>query len=56
MNVKKFFIITNKEKDPDNALTGKIIEYIEKMIEFVKTSKNILYHYIIEQNVILKKL
>ncbi len=29
MNVKKFFIITNKEKDPDNALTGKIIEYIE---------------------------
>lgn len=29
MNVKKFFIITNKEKDPDNALTGKITEYIE---------------------------
>ena len=29
MNVKKIFIITNKEKDPDNALTGKIIEYIE---------------------------
>lgn len=31
MDIKKFFVITNKEKDPENILTGQIVEYINNL-------------------------